>query len=180
MLVKADFLAIDIEPGSVGPGADDESTDGVNIGGLIDAGYKIGSGQGVFVEPQAALAVVHTSIDDVDIFGGTVDFDAETSVRGRLGVRLGYDHTAANQVVYSSDVTASVWQEFNGSNDVTIDAPNFPVFGVSDEPGETVGDISLGFSVAAPEGWSGFLRGNYQFSDDLEAIAGNLGLRYSW
>lgn len=53
-------------------------------------------------------------------------------------------------------------------------------FGVSDEPGETVGDVSLGFSVAAPEGWSGFLRGNYQFSDDLEAIAGSAGLRYAW
>ncbi|MBK1868130.1 hypothetical protein [Taklimakanibacter albus] len=178
MLVKADFLSINIDPDAMG--ADDEDTDGINLGGLIDAGYKIG-GEGVFVEPQAALAVVHTEIDDVDMLGGTIDFDEETSVRGRLGLRLGYDHTGADQVVYSSDVTASVWQELNGgSNDVSIGSPGFPAFGVSDEPGETVGDVSLGFSVAAPEGWSGFLRGNYQFSDDLEAIAGSAGVRYSW
>ncbi len=179
MLVKADFLSINIDPDV--QGADDEDTDGINLGGLIDAGYKIGGGEGLFVEPQAALAVVHTEIDDVDMLGGNIDFDEETSVRGRLGLRLGYDHTAASQVVYSSDVTASVWQEFNGgSNDVTIGSPGFPAFGISDEPGETVGDVSLGFSVAAPEGWSGFLRGNYQFSDDLEAISGNAGVRYSW
>ncbi len=179
MVVKADFLSINIDPDT--QGADDEDTDAVNLGGLIDAGYKFGSGEGVFVEPQAALAVVHTSIDDVDMLGGTIDFDEETSVRGRLGLRLGYDHTAANQVVYSSDVTASVWQEFNGaSNDVSIGSAGFPAFGVSDEPGETVGDISLGLSVAALEGWSGFLRGTYQFSDDLEAISGSAGVRYSW
>ncbi|MGE3874632.1 MAG: autotransporter domain-containing protein [Parvibaculaceae bacterium] len=111
----------------------------------------------------------------------TVEFDDETSVRGRLGLRLGYDHTAANAVVYSSDVTASVCQEFNdGSIDASIVTADFPAFGVSDEPGETVGDISVGFSIAAPDGWSGFLRGNYRFSDDLNAIAGSAGLRYSW
>jgi len=178
MVVKADFLDITIDPDA--PGADDENTDGLNLGGLIDAGYKIGGGEGLFIEPQAALAVLSTDIDDAEVFGGTVDFDDETSVRGRLGLRRGYDQTAANQVVYSSDVTASVWQEFNGDNDATIATPGFPAFGVSDNPGETVGDISLGFSVAAPEGWSGFLRGNYQFSDDLDAIAGNAGVRYTW
>ena len=77
-------------------------------------------------------------------------------------------------------MTASVWEEFNGDNDVTILAPLFPATGVSDDPGETFGDISLGFSMLAPEGWSGFLRGNYQFADDYEAFSGNAGLRYSW
>ncbi|MFZ5673799.1 MAG: autotransporter outer membrane beta-barrel domain-containing protein [Pseudomonadota bacterium] len=181
MLVKADFLSINIDPDDIAPNADDGDTDGINLGGLIDAGYKLGSGEGVFVEPQATLAVLHTEIDDVDIFGGTVEFDDQTSVRGRLGLRLGYDHTAANQMIFSSDVTASVWQEFTGGdNEATIVTADFPAFGVSDAPGETVGDISLGFSVAAPEGWSGFLRGNYQFSDDLDAIAGSAGLRYTW
>ncbi len=181
MLVRADFLNINIDPDDVAPDADDSDTDGVNLGGLIDAGYKFGGGEGVFVEPQATLAVLHTEIDDVDIFGGTVEFDDQTSVRGRLGLRLGYDHTTANATVFSSDVTASVWQEFNGGdNEASIVTADFPAFGVSDEPGETVGDISLGFSVAAPEGWSGFLRGNYQFSEDLDAVAGSAGLRYSW
>ncbi len=176
--VKADFLSIDIEQDDLG--ADDSDTDGINLGGRIDAGYKIGGGTGAFVEPQATLAVVNTDIDDAEVGGGDVDFDSETSVKGRLGLKLGYDHTAANAMIFSSDLTASVWQEFNGSNDATISAAGLSDFGVSDDTIETLGDISLGFSVTATEGWSGFLRANYQFAEDFEAITGNAGLRYSW
>jgi hypothetical protein len=176
--VKADFLSIEIEQEDLG--ADDSDTDGINLGGRIDAGYKIGGGTGAFVEPQATLAVVNTDIDDAEVGGGDVDFDSETSVKGRLGVKLGYDHTAANAMIFSSDLTASVWQEFNGSNDATISAAGLGDFGVSDDAIETLGDISLGFSVTATEGWTGFLRANYQFAEDFEAITGNAGLRYSW
>jgi len=178
LTVKADFLDIDIDPDDLSPGSDDANTDATNIGGRIDTGYKLG--ETVFIEPQATLAVVHTEIDDVDIFGGTVKFDDETSVRGRLGLRLGFDQTAENQVVYSGDVTASVWEEFSGDNNVEIVDSGFPDFGVSDDPGETFGDVSVGFSMAAPEGWSGFLRANYLFADDYEAVAGNAGVRFAW
>ena len=152
-----------------------------NLGGLIDAGYKMPLAHGIFVEPQAALAVVHTEIDDIDdIFGGSVEFNDETSVRGRLGLRLGHEYTASNQLIYSSDVTASVWEEFTGDNDVTISAPLFPTSEVSDDPGEILGDVSVGFSVQSPEGWSSFLRANYQFSEDYDAITGNAGVRWAW
>ncbi|QIG47327.1 autotransporter domain-containing protein [Nordella sp. HKS 07] len=178
--VKADFLNISIDPEDLAQAADESDTDGLNIGAMIDAGYKFGAGVGAFFEPQATLALLHTSIDDVDIFGGTVEFDDETSLRGRLGLRLGYDHAASNAVVYSSDVTASVWQNFSGENGATIIDPLIPAFGVADDPAQTYGDVSLGFSATAPEGWSGFLRGNYQFADDYEAFAGNAGVRVAW
>jgi hypothetical protein len=29
-------------------------------------------------------------------------------------------------------------------------------------------------------GWSGSVRGNYQFADDYEAVIGNAGVRYAW
>jgi outer membrane autotransporter protein len=73
-----------------------------------------------------------------------------------------------------------VWQSFTGNNGVTIFAPLTPATGVSDDPGSTFGDLSIGFKVVAPEGWSGFLRGDYQFADDFNAWSGNLGVRYSW
>lgn len=178
--VKADFLSISIDPEDLASAADDSDTDAVNLGGRIDAGYKFGGAEGAFIEPQATLAVVNSDIDDTEIYGGDVDFDDETSVKGRLGLRLGYDHTGGNAVVYASDVTASVWQEFNDSNDVSIVAPGFPSFGVADDTVETLGDISLGLGVITPEGWSGFIRANYQFAEDYEAITGNAGLRYAW
>lgn len=176
--VKADFLDIEIDPEDLAPDADDGDTDAVNIGGRIDTGYKFG--EGMFVEPQASLAVVHSEIDDVDVFGGTVEFDDETSVRGRLGLRVGFDHQASDTTIFTGDVIASVWEDFSGDNNATIADPALPSFGVSDDPGSTMGDISVGFGVAAPEGWSGFLRGNYQFANDYDAYSGNAGLRYSW
>jgi outer membrane autotransporter protein len=133
-----------------------------------------------FIEPQATLAVLHTEIDDVDIFGGTVEFDDQTSFRGRLGLRIGFDHTDATGTVYSADVTGSAWEDFSGDNEVTIANSGLPNFSVSDDPGQTIGDVSLGLSMASPEGWSGFLRGNYLFGTDYEAVSGNAGVRWAW
>ena len=179
--VKADFLDIDIDADDIAPGAGKADTDAFNIGGQVDAGYKIGLAHGLFVDPQASLAVVHTEIDDIDdILGGAVEFDDGTSVRGRLGLRLGHETTASDGTIYSGDVTASVWQEFAGDNDATVFAPLTPATNVSDDPAETYGDVSVGFNVLAPEGWSGFLRANYLFAEDYDAIAGNAGIRYAW
>jgi outer membrane autotransporter protein len=179
--MKVDFLDIDIDADDIAPGAGDAGTDAFNIGGQIDTGYNMPFGSGFFVEPQASLAVVHTEIDDIDdIFGGAVEFDDETSVRGRLGLRVGRNYTASDGIVYSGDVTASVWEDFSGDNGVTIFAPLTPATGVSDDPGETFGDVSLGFSALGPDGWSGFLRGNYAFAEDYEAVSGNAGVRYAW
>lgn len=181
LTVKADFLSIDIDADDLAPGAGEADTQGLNIGGQLDAGYKIGLDHGLFVEPQASLALLHTEIDDVDeILGGAVEFDNETSVRGRLGARLGHEFTDSNALVYASDVTGSVWQEFNGSNNTTIFAPDFAVTGVSDDTVATFGDVSVGFSVASPEGWSSFLRGSWQFAEDFDALSANAGLRYAW
>ncbi|WP_162913964.1 autotransporter domain-containing protein [Taklimakanibacter lacteus] len=178
--VKADFLAIDIDPDALAPAADKADTDGFNLGARLDTGYKIGLEHGLFVEPQASLAVLYSEIDNVEIYGGEVDFDDETSVRGRLGLRLGHELTAADQLVYSSDVTASIWQEFNGGNEAVIAVADFPSFDVSDDPVETFGDVSIGFGVTAPEGWSGFVRGNWQFAEGFDALSANAGLRYAW
>lgn len=179
VVIKADFLDIDIDADELAPGAKAD-TKATNIGGQIDLGYKIGFGQGAFIEPQASLSVLHTEIDDInDIFGGSVEFEDETSVRGRLGLRLGADYEH-DGLLLTPDVTASLWQSFSGDNNVTVFAPLTPASDVSDDPGEAVGDVSLGFAVTAPEGWTGFLRGNYQFAADFEAVTGNAGVRYSW
>jgi autotransporter family porin len=181
LTVKADFLSIDIDADDLGPGQGKADTDAINLGGQLDLGYKIGLAHGLFVEPQASLSVLHTEIDDIDdIFGGQVAFDDATSVKGRLGLRLGHDFTAGNAVVYSSDMTASVWQDFSGDNNAIITAFDLPATEVADDPGRTIGDLSLGFSMTAPEGWSGFLRGHYQFTQDLDAVTGTAGLRYAW
>ena len=176
--VKADFLDINIDPDDLASAADDSDTDALNVGARIDAGYKFG--HSLFIEPQASLAVVYTDIDDVDIFGGTVEFENETDVRGRLGMRVGVDHHSDDATVYSADVTGSVWEDFSGDTEVTVVDTGIPDFGVSDDAASTFGDVSLGLSVANPDGWSAFMRGNYLFADDYEAVAGSAGVRLTW
>ena len=95
-------------------------------------------------------------------------------------MRLGFEHTDAAQTVYSGDVIASVWEDFSGDNDISISDPVLGSFDASDDPGQTLGDISVGLSAADPEGWSGFLRDNYLFGEDYEAITGNAGVRWAW
>ncbi|MGE3873239.1 MAG: autotransporter outer membrane beta-barrel domain-containing protein [Parvibaculaceae bacterium] len=177
--IKVDFLNIDVEPDDLGGSDDDSSTDAINFGGRIDTGYKFG--HEAFIEPQASLAVVQTEVDDLDIYGGKVEFDDDTSVRGRLGLRVGVEYADAGATVYSTDLTGSVWQNFTGDNsDVTIADTGLPDFGVAGDQGSTFGDISLGLSAANPDGWSSFLRGNYIFADDYEAWTGNAGVRFAW
>ncbi len=176
--VKADFLDIDIDPDDLAAGEDDSNTDAVNIGGRFDTGYKFG--QTVYIEPQASLAVVDTEIDDVDIFGGTVAFEDETSVRGRVGLRLGFDHATEDATIVSGDVMASVWENFTGGTDVNITDPGGADFGVSGDQSDTYGDVSLGLSAAHPQGWSTFLRANYLFAEDYDAVTGNAGVRFVW
>ncbi len=181
LTVKADFLSIDIDADELAPGTGEADTKGFNLGGQIDLGYKLGLDHGLYIEPQASLAVLHTEIDDIDdILGGAVEFDDETSVRGRLGARLGHEFTGANALVYASDITASVWQEFNGSNGATILAPDLAVAGVSDDTVGTFGDMSVGFAVTSPDGWSSFIRGSWQFAEDFDALSASAGLRYAW
>jgi outer membrane autotransporter protein len=178
LTVMADFLNVNIDPGDFAIGEDDADTDALNVGGRIDMGYKFG--HTVYLEPQASLGVLYTDIDNVDIFGGTVEFDDQTDVRGRLGLRLGADDTQLDDTVYSADVIASVWEDFTNDNKVTITGPGFPDFGASDSPNETYGDVSVGLSAASPDGWSAFLRGHYLFAEDYEAVSGSAGVRISW
>ncbi len=177
--VKADFLDIDIDPDDLASDADDSNTDAVNVGGRLDTGYRFG--YSAFLEPQASLAVVHSEIDDVEIYGGNVEFDDDTSVRGRLGLRAGVDHTQPDATVLSADVTASVWEVLAGGDlDVSVVDTGVPEFGVSADQGSTFGDVAVGLSAANPDGWSTFVRGNYVFADDYEAWTGNAGVRFVW
>lgn len=46
-------------------------------------------------------------------------------------------------------MTASVWPDFSGDNNDTITAIDFPAAEVADDPGQTIGDLSLNKFTAA-------------------------------
>jgi outer membrane autotransporter protein len=59
-----------------------------SIGGVLDTGYRRNYGT-TFIEPGATLAYVNTDIDDLSIYGTSVNFSSGESLRGRLGLRVG-------------------------------------------------------------------------------------------
>ena len=169
-LVQVDFLNVDIKAPGVALN-DKADTDITSFGGRLDAGYQFLQSESFFIEPQATLAVLDTNFDDIKTFGGTVSEDNNLSVRGRLGVRVGTTFIS-EEVTLSPDLIGSVWREFKGDDSVTIGGfgSTFPEFSVSDNIDPTFGDLSVGLdAVGNAAGWSGFLRGHYQFSNNYEA-----------
>ena len=79
-------------------------------------------------------------------------------------------------------MTGSVWQEFAGDNSVSVDGfggADLPEFDDTDD--DTRGEVVVGLSaVSLTSGWSGFVRGKYEVSDEFEAFGVNGGLRYNW
>jgi autotransporter family porin len=177
MLVKADFLDIDFDTIAFGPGGDSDGAV-TNVGARIDAGYKVKVGHSIFLEPQGTLAYVHSDFSDVSIFGGRISSKGD-SLRGRLGLRAGRDWQLGFMTV-GMDATASVWHEFLDDNKVTLGGFDIPDFTAKVSEVSTFGEFGGGLTIVATDGWSGFVRGKYQFAKDLSAGTMHAGLRYEW
>ena len=88
-LLKVNFIEFDPSAGSGLPGSLDSTTWGFRT----DAGYRFGAPrQGMFIEPQATIAVAWSEIDNFTLGGNKVNFSDETDTRGRLGLRVGLSH----------------------------------------------------------------------------------------
>src|SRR5690606_16201372 len=147
------------------------------IGGIIDTGYRmpVGTG-GTFIEPGATLAYVNSNIDDVTIFGTTVDFKDGDSLRSRLGVRLGTSMIAGSHKI-EPFVGASAWYEFMGENEVAVNSNGFDLAATDDVSG-WIGELSGGINLfdMSNAGFSGFAKGNYQFGEnDYQSVTGQVG-----
>jgi outer membrane autotransporter protein len=175
-LLKADLLDAEVRGGALGANT---GTGARNFGARIDTGYNIALGGGRFVEPQAMLAGVVSQIDDLDIFGGSVDFEDGRSLRGRAGVRAGL--TIERQTVtFVPDLTLSLWQEFAGDSQVSVSPPGLATTTLANDSSRaTSGAVALGLN-AVGDRWSAFARGHVQFGEDLLGSAARAGLRYSW
>ena len=176
-LVKADFLNVDIND-SQGAINGKASTNATNIGARLDAGYRVAMGWG-FIEPQASLEWVHTTMDSVSIFGGNVGFQNGDSGRARIGVRIGTD-MQMNGMTVSPDLTLSVWNHFGSDNAVNIDFPG-NAFSATDSAGNgTFGEVGVGVNIASSRNWSGVVRGSVRFGDHYSAGSVGAAVRYGW
>ena len=108
-----------------------------------------------------------------------MNFDDGTSVRGRLGLRVGTNFQAG-QITVEPFVIGSVWHEFEDDNRTTL-VSSGTLFSLTDNFQDTWGEVSAGlnlFNLGA--GASGFGKVDVAFGDDIDGVGGQVGVRYRW
>ncbi len=165
---------------SDGTGMDEARTNYRSLGAVMEAGYRIDGAHGVYVEPKATLAYVHTSFDDFEVLGTGVSMDDASSLRGRLGLRFGA-RLDKPTVRFEPWLEASVWNEFRSDHGAVLIGNSFNL-PVGHDFGGTIGEIAAGANLMGlANGWTAYARGSVQFGGgDYRAYTGNVGLRKSW
>ena len=151
-----------------------------SIGGVLDTGYRIDRGR-YFIEPGATLSYVSTDIDNLAVYGTSVNFASGDSLRGRLGIRLGTTFQD-QQAKYEPFLGLSAWYEFLGDNSISLVSNEYALRATDDVNG-AIGEVSGGVNVYSlvGDGVSGFLKGNLEFGkDDYLGFAGSFGVRVDW
>ena len=152
-----------------------------SAGATLDTGYRMPFAPGFFLEPGATLAYVNTHIDDLKVFGHTVNFGDGESLRGRLGVRVGTTLVGGG-LKYEPFLGASAWYEFLGDNRASL-VSNGVLFSAADDTGGLIGEVSAGVNVFSlgTSGVSGFAKGNFQWGEkDYHSLGGEVGVRIQW
>jgi len=151
-----------------------------SIGGVMDTGYRMAYGTG-FIEPGATLSYVNADIDDLALYGTSVNFTSGDSLRGRVGVRLGTT-VVREQAKYEPFIGVSALYEFLGDNTADVTSGNY-VLKATDNLTGALGEVSGGINVFSltGNGLSAFAKGGVEFGkDDLLEYGGTLGVRVDW
>ena len=175
-LLKAHFL--DIETATRGfPGSIDSTTWGIRT----DAGYRFGSfSRGPFVEPLATIAFSQNELDDFTIDGNYVDFDNETNVRGRLGLRVGTSSEAWEGTLFEPFLIASLWGNLSGEHNVSLTSSG-RTFEFVDEPDDVWGVLSGGVNFFNPGAQTAlFAKADVTVGEETDGISVKGGMRYNW
>jgi hypothetical protein len=114
-------------------------------------------------------------------FANTVVSMDDTSVRGRLGGRVGTTWLWSGWTVEPS-ITGSVWETFTGNNVASLTSNGF-VLDLNDvnqhkTQGEVGGMVNVFGGLGSP--WSAFVKGDYRFASGYSDGSIKGGLRYQW
>ncbi len=177
-LAKADFLTLNPRDVRGFP----DTLDDNNVGGRVDTGYRFGGFDGgMFVEPLATIAFAWANVEGFTKDGNSVEFEDETNVRGRLGLRVGTSMAAWEGATFEPFVIGSVWSTLGGTNSATLTSlgTTFPTF--SDESTDVWGEVSAGVNFFVPnKQTSVFAKVDVSFGEDLDGVGGRAGMRYNW
>lgn len=182
-LFKGDFLSLTYSSATATAfGANQTNSHVQNLGFITDAGYRFALGGTAFAEPIGTLAYVSSHAGNLEVSGSQVSFGNNDILRGRLGLRSGIDLPGAANYLITATGTASYWARLSGGAAATINSgAGAPLLTLTDKQVTSYGDIGAGINIVQlGSGWSGFLKGDYQFAASYGAGSVKGGLRFDF
>lgn len=176
---KADFLSMSISAPSLAAFGNGRPTTNENsYGATGDAGYRFSFGPG-FVETIASLSYVETDVKGFHLAGTYDSFGDNEQMRGRLGISGGATLHQDTSSVIEGAVTGSYWDRLSGGSQATIaSGAGAPLLNVTDPQVRHYGEVGASISVISLKtGWSGFLKGDYQFANGFTGGDVKAGIR---
>jgi outer membrane autotransporter protein len=147
-----------------------------SLGGSLEVGKRFDAGK-FFIEPQGQLSGVWEAGDNYSTSNGLmVDGSDQTSLRGRLGLRVGMHFDLSNGMQIEPYVKASAVHEFLTGDQITIDETGF-------NPTLSGTWVDAAAGVTAKISKSVYLYGEYDYANGdkiRQPWAVNAGVRVQW
>jgi outer membrane autotransporter protein len=176
LIGKVDFLSFDSSIVGLPLTADVR-----NSSLLWDLGYKFDLPNKYYIEPVVGLEYVRTDISNQAIVAGafTALEDAHL-LRSRFGARFGTEWVSNNiRIEPSATLLGYYFMEATGPT-ISLGAAGGTIVLPTDQHkfrGELQASINA-FNLTT--GWSGFVRGDLRFGDNVTGGGGKVGIRYQW
>lgn len=112
--------------------------------------------------------------------GSRVDFNEETQVRGRLGLRVGTSNAVWAGTLMEPFVIGSLWGNLSGDHHATLTSQG-TTFRFVDEPDDVWGVLSGGVNFFNPGAHTAvFAKLDWTFGDETDGVSAKGELRVSW
>jgi outer membrane autotransporter protein len=149
---------------------------GDGYGATIEAGYRLGLGRNLYLEPLGSLNYVHTHLDGFSALGAGFDFNDTDALEGRAGLRAGGRYALAGGGTLSPYVGAEAVGAFSGRDALDFSSGGYGLHFTDRRP-LTYGDANVGVNFAGWRGLSGFVQLDGDFAGRTQGVGGSLGLR---
>ena len=136
-------------------------------------------GNNWFVEPQAQLVYQYLSLDDFNDRIRHVDQHDPSALRGRVGMRFGYNGDIRDNLPPSSFYgIANIWHDFVNPKSVDIGRDS-----LKEEYAKTWGEVGLGIQLPITHQSNFYSDVRYEKnfgSDKRKGFKGTMGYKYTW
>ncbi|PIT39765.1 autotransporter outer membrane beta-barrel domain-containing protein, partial [Snodgrassella alvi] len=136
-------------------------------------------GNNWFIEPQAQLVYQYLSLNDFNDRIRHVDQHDPSALRGRVGMRFGYNGDVTDNLPPSSFYgVANIWHDFVNPKSVDIGRDS-----LKEEYAKTWGELGLGIQlpITKQSDFYGDVRYEKNFgSDKRKGFKGTMGYKYTW